>query len=139
MNEKVGNVSFDMPQPGEMVLEKPYSEQTAHLIDSEVRLLIEGAYKSTKQLLTSHKDDIIKVAERLLKQEILSRDDMIELLGPRPFKEKSTYEEFVEGTGSFEENTELPEGLKDWNKEKDKDGEKEKETEKGEKKKAAKK
>lgn len=118
MNAKVGNVSFEMPQPGEMVIDKPYSEKTAELIDSEVRELINSAHKHTTELLTTHKENIEKVAQRLLKQEILSRDDMIELLGPRPFPEKSTYEEFVEGTGSLDEDTSLPEGLKDWNKEK---------------------
>lgn len=119
MNEKVGNVSFDMPQPGEMVMEKPYSESTAQLIDSEVRSLISGAYTRTKALLEEHRSNVEKVAERLLKQEILDRNDMIELLGKRPFPEKSTYEEFVEGTGSFEEDTTLPEGLRDWNKDKE--------------------
>lgn len=121
MNEKVGFVSFQLPQQGEMMIEKPYSEMTAQIIDEEVRKLIAVAHKRTTDLLNEHKDDVIKVAERLLKQEILNRADMIELLGPRPFPEKSTYEEFVEGTGSFEEDTTLPEGLKEWNKERQKE------------------
>lgn len=119
MNEKVGNVSFQEPQPGEMVFDKPFSEATAQLVDEEAKKLIGSAMDRTLALLTKHKDDVERVALRLLEKEVLNRDDMIELLGPRPFAEKSTYEEFVEGTGSSEENTELPEGLKDWNKEKE--------------------
>lgn len=119
MNEKVGNVSFDVAGGGDPMFSKPYSEETAQMIDQEVRGLIRTAHKHTTALLTEHRAKIEIVAERLLKNEFLKRDDMIELLGPRPFKEKSTYEEFVEGTGSFEEDTALPEGLQSWNKAKE--------------------
>jgi AFG3 family protein len=139
MSDRVGNISFDMPQQGDMTFDKPYSEATAQLIDDEVRTIIRNAYTFTTELLTSKKELIDKVAQRLLEREILSRDDMIELVGKRPFTEKTTYEDFVEGTGtiditcqelvrsnsiilgSFEEDTSLPKGLKDWNKERPKD------------------
>ncbi|XP_036614979.1 AFG3-like protein 2 [Trichosurus vulpecula] len=125
MNEKVGQISFDLPRQGDMVLEKPYSEATARLIDDEVRILINDAYKRTVALLTEKKAEVEKVALRLLEKEVLAKSDMVELLGPRPFAEKSTYEDFVEGTGSLDEDTSLPEGLKDWNKDREKEKEKE--------------
>lgn len=111
MNEKVGNVCFDLTESSV----KPYSEHTAKLIDDEVRLLIDSAYTRTKDMIVKHKTDVEKVAEYLLENEVLKRDDLIELIGPRPFKDKFGYEEIVEGTGSLEEDTTLPEGLKNWN------------------------
>ena len=98
-------MSFQDPQPGEMVFDKPFSEATAQLVDEEAKKLIGGAMERTIALLTKHKEDVERVALRLLEKEVLNRDDMVELLGPRPFAEKSTYEDFVEGTGSSEEKT----------------------------------
>ncbi|XP_062861278.1 AFG3-like protein 1 [Trichomycterus rosablanca] len=119
MSESVGQMAFNMPQEGEMVLEKPYSEATAQLIDEEVRSLISMAFERTHQLVTEKRELVEKVGKRLLKNEVLDKADMVELLGPRPFMEKSTYEEFVKDTGSLDEDTSLPEGLKDWNQKQD--------------------
>ncbi|KAG1934097.1 AFG3-like protein 1 [Pimephales promelas] len=117
MSERVGQVSFDLPRQGEMVLEKPYSEATAELIDEEVRNLVDRAFQRTLELVSEKREQVEMVGKRLLEKEVLDKADMVELLGARPFEEKSTYEDFVEGTGSFEEDTSLPVGLKDWNQE----------------------
>jgi len=112
MSEKVGQISY---QASGDQLQKPFSEATAQLIDEEVRRIVSEASERTIGVLESKRDLVDKLAKRLLEQEQLERKDLIEVLGERPFKEKSTYEDFVEGTGGEEEDTELPEGLKGWN------------------------
>jgi len=117
MNPRVGHRVYQLPQPGEMVASKPYSEELAATIDQEVHALIERAYAATLALLKEKRPQLEKVAAHLLEKEVLLRDDLVSLLGPRPFTEQSTYEEFVRDTGSVEEDTRLPEGLKNWDKE----------------------
>jgi AFG3 family protein len=93
MSEKVGNVSFYDAQQGEYSFTKPYSDETARIIDEEVRLLIDKAYERTKQLLTEKKAEVIKLAEELLEKEVLFQSDVETLIGKRPYEEKRIFED----------------------------------------------
>ncbi|CAO2609544.1 AFG3-like protein 1 [Lemmus lemmus] len=62
MSEKLGQVSFDLPRQGETMVEKPYSEATAQLIDEEVRHLVRSAYDRTLELLTQCREQVEKVS-----------------------------------------------------------------------------
>lgn len=98
MNSTIGNVSFHDPQ-NEYNFNKPYSEKTSEMIDHEVRLLIADVYLRTKQLLTEKRDGLEKLAQKLIEKEILFQADLEEILGKRPFDNRTTYDEFVNGTG----------------------------------------
>ena len=105
MNHRIGNVSFN--ESNENQFNKPYSEKTAELIDEEVRMLIAAAYDRTKELLIKNKEGLKKLADQLLDKEILFQSDLEEILGKRPFNNRTTYDEFVNsGTGDQEKAAE---------------------------------
>jgi len=83
MNEKVGPLSFSKSEKA-MLIGRPYSEKTAKLIDDEVRDLVQKAYEKTKNLLASKMDLLEILAQTLLKEEVLSRERLLTILGPRP-------------------------------------------------------
>ncbi|KAG6681394.1 hypothetical protein I3842_13G090500 [Carya illinoinensis] len=97
-SEKVGLLSF--PQRDDtMEMSKPYSSKTAAIIDGEVREWVGEAYKHTIQLIEQHKEQVAQIAELLLEREVLHQDDLLQVLGERPFKssELTNYDRFKQG------------------------------------------
>ena len=103
MNPKVGNVSFHDSQR-EYNFQKPYSDETAEMIDAEVRQLIANAYTRTKALLNDKRSELETIAQELLKKEILFKSDLEDLIGKRPFVEENT-ETTAEVTDLIDDNS----------------------------------
>ncbi len=89
MNEKVGNVSFYAMQQDQF--NKPYSNETATIIDQEVRKMIDEQYQRAQKLLVEKRDDLNALANALLENEVLLKSDVERLVGPRPFQEDVRY------------------------------------------------
>jgi ATP-dependent metalloprotease FtsH len=86
LNEKIGNISYyDSSGQSEYSFSKPYSESTARTIDEEVKKMTDIAYAKTKQILTTNKDKLIMLAEKLLEKEVIFKEDLEEIFGKRPF------------------------------------------------------
>jgi cell division protease FtsH len=84
LSDKLGNLSY-YDSSGRDGFTKPYSEATAKLIDDEVSKLIEDCYKQTLTLLKKHKTKLTKLAELLLEKEVIFKEDLLDLFGPRPW------------------------------------------------------
>ena len=94
------------PEAGDGQFYRPYSDRMARQIDEEVREIVSDAYERTKQLLTNKKEAVTKVAELLLQKEAIGREDMVELLGERPFgADRGSFDEILEDAGRTEVDT----------------------------------
>ncbi|MBT3560702.1 MAG: ATP-dependent zinc metalloprotease FtsH [Flavobacteriaceae bacterium] len=89
LNDKVGNLTYyDSSNGNEYGFTKPYSEQTAETIDKEISLIIESQYKRALKILQKNKEKLIKLAELLLKKEVIFKKNLEEIFGERSFKKK---------------------------------------------------
>ena len=89
MSPEVGNISFyDSTGQSEYSLTKPFSEKTAEAIDREVRRMVEEAYNKAKELLLNHREQLDQLAAQLYDKEVLFREDLERIYGPRPWEEK---------------------------------------------------
>ena len=81
MSRRLGfiNLSGD-DQRESIVPERDYSEETARVIDEEVRAIIDHAYGETERMIESNWDKVVAVAEALLRYETLQADEVDRLL-----------------------------------------------------------
>ncbi|MCO4821659.1 MAG: ATP-dependent zinc metalloprotease FtsH [Flavobacteriaceae bacterium] len=86
LSEKVGNLTYyDSSGQSEYGFTKPYSEQTAELIDKEISDIIEKQYQRAIELLTNNKEKLTELAEVLLDKEVIFKDNLEKIFGKRPF------------------------------------------------------
>ncbi len=103
LSDKIGNLTYyDSSGQSEYGFSKPYSEQTAELIDKEISTIIEEQYQRALKLLEENKDKLTELAEVLLEKEVIFKDNLEKIFGKRPF-EKSNSEEVEKGKITEEE------------------------------------
>lgn len=89
LNDSLGNITYyDSSGQSEYNFSKPYSEETAKLIDKEISALIEGQYQRAIGLLTENKDKLVQLADLLCEKEVIFREDLEDIFGKRTFDNK---------------------------------------------------
>lgn len=96
MSPRVGYVNYD---EGEGYYTKPFSNETAKVIDEEVRKLVDESYRRCRDLLTEKKEQVRVIAEALLSRETLERRDFVTLIGERPYPDNSIEFRYLKGEG----------------------------------------
>ena len=105
LSDKVGNITYyDSSGQNEYGFSKPYSEQTAELIDKEISSIIETQYQRAIKLLKKNKDKLTELAEVLLKEEVIFKDNLETIFGKRPFQIEEVIQPTIKLTDTNDKN-----------------------------------
>ncbi len=93
LNDKIGNITYyDSSGQTDYNFTKPYSEETAKKIDQEISLIIEKQYTRACSILKKNKTKLSALASRLMEKEVIFKEDLVKILGERPFVKKEDIE-----------------------------------------------
>jgi cell division protease FtsH len=85
LNERIGNISYyDSSGQQEFTFGKPYSEETARVIDEEIKKLVDQAYARAITILNDNREKVDTLAHRLLEKEVIFSEDLRDIFGERP-------------------------------------------------------
>ena len=91
LNEKLGNITYyDSSGQSDYNFSKPYSEDTARVIDTEISKLIEEQYQRAISILETNKEKLTQLADILIEKEVIFKDDLETIFGKRPFDKEIT-------------------------------------------------
>ncbi|HKK59771.1 MAG TPA: ATP-dependent zinc metalloprotease FtsH [Salinivirga sp.] len=113
MSAEVGNISFyDSTGQNEYSFTKPYSEETAKLIDKETRKLVEASYQRALKILRDNREGHEQLSKRLLEREVIFADDLEDIFGKRKNDiieagDKNEYDSFSKENNKDEQNQEV--------------------------------
>merc|ERR1719460_2812376 len=109
MNEAVGLLYYPPKQNGDPEFIRPHSEETARIMDQEKKRLVDDQYNFVKNLLLEHQEKLKQLADRLLLKEVLVTEDLVDVLGERPFGLKDQYKKFVDVRRTIEQQRQAEE------------------------------
>jgi len=94
LNDKLGNITYyDSSGQSEYNFSKPYSDETAKIIDKEISSLIEGQYQRAITILEENKEKLFELADVLIEKEVIFKDDLERIFGKRPYDKPETISE----------------------------------------------
>lgn len=89
MSSRLPNINYNDSTGQEYGFTKPYSENTAALIDDEVKRIVNEQYERAKQILRENASQHNQIRELLIEKEVIYREDVQEILGPRKWKSRT--------------------------------------------------